>query len=109
MRVMPSLLGLCVVVSIATSQGRVAFADSGVPATVEGGSHTFKNGGKEMGAGFGGIGRGIKDVFTGRRSKEDFKQGKKIGTGAADVGKGVAGIGRGVGRGIKNGFKKNDK
>ncbi len=109
MRVMPSMLGLCLVVAIATSQSRIAFADSGVPTTVVGGSPKFKNGGKEMGAGFGGIGRGIKDVFTGRRSKEDFKQGKKIGTGAADVGKGVAGVARGVGRGIKNGFKKNDK
>ena len=76
-----------------------------VPKTVEGGSQKFKAGGKEMGEGFRAIGRGIKDVFTGKESKKDFKGAAKIGDGGRDVGLGTAGIGRGVGRGIKKGFK----
>jgi len=44
-------------------------------------------------------------VFTGERSKEEFKGAKKIGTGARDVGLGTAGVGRGVGRGIKQGAR----
>ena len=74
---------------------------SAVPATVEDGAHTFTQGGKQIGEGFRGIGRGIKDVFTGLRSKEDFEDAKKIGTGTRDLGLGTAGIGRGVGRVIK--------
>src|SRR5438045_1601256 len=65
--------------------------DEPVPRTVEGGKHKIKKGGKRIGEGFRGIGRGIKDVFTGQRSKEDFKKAKKIGTGARDVGEGTAG------------------
>lgn len=76
-----------------------------VPTTVEGGAATIKEGGKDIGQGFKGIGRGIRDVFTGRASKEDFKEGKKIGTGTVDVGRGIGGLGRGTGREVKSGFK----
>lgn len=65
----------------------------------------MKEGGKEIGDGFKGIGRGIRDVFTGKASKDDFKEGKKIGTGTVDVGRGVGGVGRGTGREVKKGFK----
>lgn len=82
--------------------------DDSVPTTVEGGAHKMKEGGKDVGEGFRGIGRGIKDVFTGESSKENFKEGKKIGTGFADMGKGVGGVGRGAGRDIKEGFSDDD-
>jgi hypothetical protein len=79
-----------------------------VPATTAGGSHKIKEGGKEIGAGFRAIGRGIKDVFTGEKSKDDFKEAAKIGEGARDVGVGTAGVGRGVGRDVKKGFEGED-
>ncbi len=108
MRLVPLLSGLSLAAALALIPPVSARADdSGVPKTVQGGGHKMKSGGKEMGAGFRGVGRGIKDVFTGKRSKEDFKQGKHIGTGVANAAKGVAGVGRGVGRGIKKGFQDN--
>jgi hypothetical protein len=84
--------------------GPLRAEDAAVPATVEGGAAKIKQGGQEVGSGFRGVGRGIKKTFTGERSKEDFKEGKKIGTGVVDMGKGVGGVGRGVGRDVKEGF-----
>ncbi len=95
------LAGIAVAEDGATTGG----SQETVPKTVEGGGQKFKQGGKEMGEGFRAIGRGIKDVFTGRESKQDFKGAAKIGDGARDVGLGTAGVGRGVGRDIKKGFK----
>jgi hypothetical protein len=79
-----------------------------VPKTVEGGAHMMKEGGKDIGEGFKGVGRGIRDVFTGESSKENFREGKKIGTGFGDVGKGIGGVGRGAGRDVKKGFTGKD-
>ena len=79
----------------------VLAADETVPTTVEGGAATIKEGGKNIGEGFKGIGRGIREAFTGRASKDDFKEAKKIGTGTIDVGRGVGGLGRGTGREVK--------
>ncbi len=82
--------------------------DDVVPKTVEGGAGKVKEGGHEIGEGFKGIGRGIKKVFKGERSKEDFEQGAEIGTGFKDLGVGTAGVGRGVGRGVRDGFQNKD-
>ena len=90
---------------VCLSTALVFAEDETVPTTVEGGAATIKEGGKDIGDGFKGIGRGIRDVFTGRASKEDFKEGKKIGTGTVDVGRGIGGIGRGTGREVKKGFE----
>lgn len=78
-----------------------------VPSTVEDGARTFREGGREIGEGFRGIGRATKKMFTGRRSREDFEEAGKIGDGFRDLGRGTAGVGRGVGRDIKQGFKGN--
>ncbi len=78
---------------------------TGVPTTIEGGSQVLKEGGHEIGEGFRGIGRGVKDAVKGERSKEDFEEGAKIGTGFKDLGLGTAGVARGTGRRIKKGFK----
>ena len=99
---------LFVTLVVLLSAAPVAADDQGVPTTVEGGAATIKEGGRDIGEGFKGIGRGIRDVFTGRASKEDFKEGKKIGTGTVDVGRGVGGLGRGAGREVKKGFKGGD-
>ncbi len=101
-------LGICSLVLagvVRGEEGDRAGQPEAVPSTIEGGAHTFKKGGKEIGEGFRHIGRGIKKVFTGERSKEEFKKAKKIGTGTKDLGRGTAGVTRGVGRNIKKGFK----
>ena len=76
-----------------------------VPTTIEGGTQVLKEGGQEIGEGFRGIGRGVKDAVKGERSKEDFEEAAKIGTGFKDLGLGTAGVARGTGRRIKKGFK----
>lgn len=97
------LLVTSILVGLALS-ARARAGDEAVPTTVEGGAGQIKQGGQEVGEGFRGVGRGIKKTFTGERSKEDYEEGSKIGTGFADMGKGVAGVGRGVGRDVKKGF-----
>jgi len=79
-----------------------------VPKTYQGAGGAFKEGGKEIGEGFRGIGRGIKDTFTGKSSAEDYKQGKNIGTGFKDLGRGVAGGARATGRTVKKGVKEGE-
>ena len=76
-----------------------------VPATIEGGTQVLKDGGREIGEGFRGIGRGVKDTVKGERSKEDFEEAGKIGTGVKDLGRGTAGVALGTGRRVKQGFK----
>ena len=107
MKALSSLLKPLVLAALLTAlvPALAAGDDETVPTTVEGGASTVKEGGKDIGEGFKGIGRGIRDVFTGESSKENFKEGKKIGTGVVDVGRGVGGMGRGVGREVKEGFK----
>lgn len=91
---------------VAILSGRAAQAEEEtIPTTVEKGAETIKEGGKDIGEGFKGIGRGVRDVFTGESSKENFREGKKIGTGIVDVGRGVGGVGRGAGRDVKEGFE----
>ena len=76
-----------------------------VPRTYDGAGGAFKSGGKELGEGFRGVGRGIKDTFTGRASAGDYREGKNIGTGFKDLGRGVAGGARATGRTIKQSVK----
>lgn len=87
------------------SAPRLLAEEEAIPTTVEGGAATIKEGGREIGEGFKGIGRGIRDVFTGESSKENFREGRKIGTGVVDLGRGIGGVGRGTGRGIRRGFE----
>ena len=84
-------------------------AEEVVPKTFHGAGGAFKEGGRQIGEGFRGIGRGLKKTFTGERAKEDYQEAEKIGTGARDVGRGTAGGGRAVGRGLKEGFKENEQ
>lgn len=79
-----------------------------VPKTFEGSGEAFREGGKEIGEGFRGVGRGIKKTFTGEAAKEDYKEGQKIGEGFKDVGLGTAGGGRAVGRSVKKGVEANE-
>lgn len=79
-----------------------------VPSTIQGGGRKAKDGGESIGEGFRSISRDLKKVFTGKRSKEEFEDAAKIGTGARDVGGGAAGVGRGVGREIKEEVKGED-
>ena len=79
-----------------------------IPRTYDGSGDAFRKGGREVGEGFRGIGRGVKDTFTGRRSTEDYKQGAKIGIGVKDIGRGIAGGGRATGREIKKGVTGSD-
>ena len=76
-----------------------------VPRTYDGAGGAFKSGGKELRDGFRGVGRGIRDTFTGRPSAGDYREGKNIGTGFKDLGRGVAGGARATGRTIKQGVK----
>lgn len=80
-----------------------------IPKTFHGSGEAFKEGGRRFGEGFRGIGRGIKKTFTGDRSKEDYQEAEKLGTGARDIGRGTAGGGRAVGRGLQKGFKQNEQ
>jgi len=84
---------------------RLLAEEETIPTTVEGGAATIKEGGRDIGEGFKGIGRGIRDVFTGESSKENFREGRRIGTGVVDLGRGIGGVGRGTGRGIRRGFE----
>ena len=86
-----SLLTLCA----------AAYAEETIPKTYDGAGGAFKDGGHELGDGFRGVGRGIKNTFTGKPSKEEYKKGKSIGSGLKDVGRGVAGGGRAVGHSVK--------
>lgn len=79
-----------------------------VPKTFDGSGEAFREGGKELGEGFRGVGRGIKDTFTGKEAKDDYKEGKKIGEGFKDIGLGTAGGGRAVGRSVKKGVEANE-
>jgi hypothetical protein len=94
--------GLILFLSIAVAATALADEEGGVATTVEGGSQDVKSGGQTMGEGFRAFGRGVKKMFTGERSKEEFQETKKVGTGAAELGKGVGG--RGIGEEIKDGF-----
>jgi hypothetical protein len=101
------LIALALVIHPLTTAARAG--ENSVPATVDGGAAKIKEGGKDIGEGFKGVGRGIKKMFTGERSKEEFKKAGKIGEGFKDVGLGTAGVGRGVGRGIRKGFRGDSK
>lgn len=80
----------------------VEHGEETVPSTVHGGGTRIKRGGKGIGSGFQGIGRGVKKMFTGERSKDEFKTGgKELGDGFKDLGTGTAGVGRGVGNDVK--------
>ena len=95
-----SLFVLCAAVAYA-GQGDAGKVEK-APSTAKEGNPEVKQGGREIGAGFRSLGHGIKNFFTGKSSKEDFKETKKIGTGFGDVG-------RGVGHDVKKGFKKGDE
>jgi hypothetical protein len=79
-----------------------------VPKTFEGSGDAFREGGKELGEGFRGVGRGIKKTFKGEAAKEEYKKGAKIGEGFKDIGLGTAGGGRAVGRSVKKGVDANE-
>lgn len=78
-----------------------------VPRTYDGAGGAFKTGGRELGEGFRGVGRGIKDTFTGRPSAGDYREGKNIGTGFRDLGRGIAGGARATGRTIKQSVNRS--
>ena len=80
-----------------------------VPKTFDGSNEAFREGGKELGEGFRGVGRGIKNTFTGKESKQEYKKGAQIGEGFKDIGLGVAGGGRAVGRSVKKGVEANEE
>ena len=96
------LLAVAMLAPIVALSADYAQAET-VPRTYDGAGDAFRQGGKEVGEGFRGVGRGVKDTFTGRRSAEDYRQGKKIGTGVTDIGRGLAGGARATGREIKRG------
>lgn len=100
-------IGAALLAGVAVAEDGASNDEShtGVPTTIEGGTHVLKEGGQEIGEGFRGIGRGVKDAVKGERSKEDFEEAGKIGTGVKDLGLGTAGVARGTGRRIKKGFK----
>lgn len=79
-----------------------------VPKTFDGSNESFKEGGREIGEGFRGVGRGIKKTFTGKEAREDYQEAEKIGDGFKDIGLGVAGSGRAVGRSVKKGVEANE-
>lgn len=79
-----------------------------VPKTFDGAGEAYREGGRELGEGFRGIGRGIKKTFKGEAAKEDYKEGRQIGEGFKDIGLGTAGGGRAVGRSIKKGVEANE-
>lgn len=99
-----SVLGLLAAAWLSVLLADRVGAEDSVPTTVDGGAAKVKQGGQEIGAGFTGIGRGIANMFTGERSKDEFKKAGSIGTGFKDLGLGTAGVGRGVGRGVRDGF-----
>ena len=75
-----------------------------VPKTFDGAGDSFRQGGRDMGEGFRGFGRGVRDTFTGRSSGEDYRESARIGTGFKNFGLGIAGGGRAIGRGFKRAF-----
>ena len=79
-----------------------------VPRTFDGAGEAFKEGGREIGYGFRGIGRGLKNTFTGRSSAADYRESKEILTGFKDVGRGIAGGARAVGGAVKRGIEDGD-
>ncbi len=75
-----------------------------VPRTFGGAGDAFRSGGRELGSGFRGVGRGVKDTFTGQPASADYKDGRGIGTGFKDIGRGIAGSGRAFGRAVRHAF-----
>lgn len=76
-----------------------------IPHTYDGAGDAFRDGGHELGDGFRGFGLGVRDTFTGRRSSDDYRKSKAVGTGFKDIGRGIAGGARAVGHGIKRTFQ----
>lgn len=76
-----------------------------IPRTYDESGEAFRDAGHELSDGFRGVGRGVKDTFTGQRSGDDYRKGKAIGTGFKDIGRGIAGGARATGRGIKRAFQ----
>lgn len=98
-------LGLLLVGTAPAQAERSRHAQGSVPNTYDGSGDAFRDGGHELGDGFRGIGLGIRDTFTGRRSGDDYRQGKAIGTGFKDIGRGIAGGAWATGRAIKRAFR----
>ena len=100
------VLGGMLVIGDAAAQAEASRpARGGVPNTYGGAGDAFRDGGHELGNGFRGIGLGLRDTFTGRRSGDDYRQGKTIGTGFKDIGRGIAGSAWATGRSIKRAFR----
>ena len=97
----PLLLCLALLVSAACADDH----EETVPRSVEGGSARVKSGGKTIGEGFRDLGRGIGKTFKGEASADSYKQGgKELGEGFRNLGTGTAGVSRGVGVKVKEGF-----
>jgi hypothetical protein len=100
------ILGGVLLIGDAPAQAEPSRSARGsVPNTYDGAGDAFTEGGHELGDGFRGIGLGLRDTFTGRRSGEDYRHGKAIGTGFKDIGRGIAGGAWATGRGIKRAFR----
>jgi hypothetical protein len=99
------VLGGMLLIGGAPAQAERRPARGGVPNTYDGAGDAFREGGHDLGDGFRGIGLGLRDTFTGRRSGEDYRQGKAIGTGFKDIGRGIAGGAWATGRSIKRAFR----
>jgi hypothetical protein len=100
-----ALGGVLLVGSVPAQAERSRQPQGSVPNTYGGAGDAFRDGGHELGDGFRGFGRGLKDTFTGRRSSDDYRKGKAIGTGFKDIGRGIAGGAWATGRAIKRAFR----
>lgn len=104
-RLMIALIGAALAARVAVAEEA---RENRVPKTFDGTNESFKEGGRELGEGFRGIGRGIKKTFTGKEAREEYQEAEKIGEGFKDIGLGVAGGGRAVGRSVKKGVDANE-
>lgn len=98
-------LGVLLLSTAPAQAERSGQARGSVPNTYDGAGDAFRDGGHELGDGFRGVGLGVRDTFTGRRSGDDYRKGKAIGTGFKDIGRGIAGGAWATGRAIKRAFR----
>jgi hypothetical protein len=103
-----SLCAILVAGNVLAAEGSSKSSEEVVPRTFNGAGQAFREGGRQIGAGFRALGRGVRDTFTGKRSADDYRGSKQIGSGFKDVGRGVAGEGRAVGRAIKQGVRRDE-
>jgi hypothetical protein len=65
------LVGAAFATSVAVAEEA---PENRVPKTFDGSAEAYREGGRELGEGFRGVGRGIKKTFKGEAAKEDYKE-----------------------------------